>query len=72
MCSSDLSIRIDGAAQPVAGTVSFISPQAEFTPPVIFSEQARSKLVFLVEIRTAPELAAALHPGQPVDVEFAK
>jgi len=67
-----VSIRIDGAAQPVAGTVSFISPQAEFNPPVIFSEQARSKLVFLVEIRTTPELAAALHPGQPVDVEFAK
>lgn len=29
--------------------VSYIAPQAEYTPPVIYSERARSKLVFLVE-----------------------
>lgn len=29
--------------------VSYIAPRAEFTPPVIYSEHARAKLVFMVE-----------------------
>jgi HlyD family secretion protein len=50
--------------------VSFISPQAEYTPPVIYSQQERAKLVFLVEARPAPEDAAKLHPGQPLEVRL--
>jgi HlyD family secretion protein len=29
--------------------VRFIAPRAEYTPPVIYSEHARAKLVFMVE-----------------------
>lgn len=61
---------IDGVADPVVGKVSFISPRAEFTPPVIYSRESRDKLVFLVELRFDPKTAASLHPGQPVDIEF--
>jgi HlyD family secretion protein len=61
-------IVVDGLPEPLSGTVSFISPQAEYTPPVIYSRENRSKLVFMVEIVFAPETAARLHPGQPVDV----
>lgn len=61
---------VDGLPEPVPGRISFISPQAEFTPPVIYSRQSRSKLVFLVEVVFDPNVAASLHPGQPVDVEF--
>jgi HlyD family secretion protein len=61
---------VDGVAEPSAGKISFISPQAEYTPPVIFSEESRSKLVFMVELTFDPKVAASLHPGQPVDVEF--
>jgi HlyD family secretion protein len=61
---------VDGARQPVTGKVSFISPQAEFTPPVIYSQDTRAKLVFLIEATFEPSVAATLHPGQPVDVEF--
>lgn len=61
-------VRFDGGAEAVPVRVSFISPQAEYTPPVLFSSQSRAKLVFLVEARPAPEQAPALHPGQPVDV----
>lgn len=61
---------VDGADQPVQGRVSYISPQAEFTPPVIYSRESRSKLVFMIEAVFAPEDAKNLHPGQPVDVEF--
>jgi HlyD family secretion protein len=60
----------DGVAQPYAGTVSFISPRAEYTPPVIYSQESRGKLVFMVESVFDPATAAKLHPGQPVDVEF--
>lgn len=61
----------DGVDAPVGATISFIAPRAEFTPPVIYSQQARAKLVFLVEARPALADAAALHPGQPVDVSIA-
>ncbi len=63
-----VAIACDGCAAPIGGTVSFIAPQAEYTPPVIYSKDSRAKLVFLVEARPAPEDAARLHPGQPVDV----
>ena len=52
---------------PLAAQVTFISPQAEYTPPVIYSRENRSKLVFLVEARP-DEPNPALHPGLPVEV----
>ena len=42
-----------------------MAPRPEFTPPVIYSREARDRLVYLVEARPA----ARLNPGQPVDVE---
>jgi HlyD family secretion protein len=65
-----LAVSCDGCAASVGAEVSFISPQAEFTPPVIYSRQERAKLVFLIEARPAPDDAAKLHPGQPVEVKF--
>lgn len=63
-----VTLRYDGAPGPVAATVSYVSPKAEYAPPVIYSQGFRSKLVFMVEARFDPETAATLHPGQPVDV----
>ena len=64
-----LSCRVDGLAEPVRARVSWIAPGPEFTPPVIYSNETRAKLVFMVEAK--PEDAAtALHPGQPVLVEL--
>ena len=60
----------DGVLQPVTGTVSFISPRAEYTPPVIYSQESRSKLMFMIEAVFDPTVAAGLHPGQPVDVQL--
>jgi len=60
----------DGLKEPLAGTVSFVSPKAEYTPPVIYSRESREKLVFMIEIVFDAKTAATLHPGQPVDVEF--
>jgi HlyD family secretion protein len=64
-----MKITVDGIDTPFIGKVSFISPQAEYTPPVIYSKENREKLVFMMEIVFDPASAAKLHPGQPVDVE---
>jgi HlyD family secretion protein len=63
-------VKVDGVAEPIVGKVSFISPKAEYTPPVIYSQESRAKLVFMIEMVFDPETAAKLHPGQPVDVEL--
>jgi HlyD family secretion protein len=63
-----VSFTCDSCGAPMAATVSFIADRAEFTPPVLYSKENRAKLVFLVEARPAPEVAAKLNPGQPVDV----
>jgi len=62
-----VSVRCDGCGAPIAARIAFIAPQAEYTPPVIYSRENRSKLVFLVEAR--PDRPnPALHPGLPVEV----
>jgi len=63
-----LTVTCDGCAAPIAATIVFIADRAEFTPPVLYSKENRSKLVYLVEAKPAPADAAKLHPGQPVDV----
>ncbi|RXZ45377.1 HlyD family secretion protein [Crenobacter cavernae] len=63
-----VTVRCDGCAAAISAKVSFIAPQAEYTPPVIYSRENRAKLVFLVEARPRPSDAVKLHPGQPVEV----
>ncbi len=65
-----VTVRCDGCPAPLAGTVSFIFPQAEYTPPVIYSQEFRQKLVFMVEARFPAGIARDLKPGQPVDVRL--
>lgn len=66
-----VTIRCDGCGQPIAAHISRISSQAEFTPPVIYSNSQRSRLVFMVEAVPAPADATRLQPGQPLDVQRA-
>ena len=54
-----VSVRCDGCGADVARSVRFIAPQAEYTPPVIYSRENRAKLVFLVEARPTPPNAGA-------------
>jgi HlyD family secretion protein len=61
----------DGCRSPIRASIDFISPQAEYTPPVIYSRGSREKLVFRVEATPALEQAATLRPGLPVDVRLA-
>lgn len=63
-----IAIACDGCENNIAGRVTFIAAAAEYTPPVIYSQEERSKLVFLVEAR--PENQGGLRVGQPVSVEI--
>jgi len=63
-----VSIHCDGCKEDVPAKVTFISRQSEFTPPVIYSLEERSKLVYLIEARTGQP--TELRVGQPVDVRF--
>jgi HlyD family secretion protein len=63
-----VSLTCDGCSAPVTASITYIAPQAEFTPPVIYSKDSRAKLVFLAEAKPQPADAVKLHPGQPVDV----
>ncbi|TAN37525.1 MAG: HlyD family efflux transporter periplasmic adaptor subunit [Nitrospirae bacterium] len=65
-----LMVSCDGCSKAVRAKISFISGQAEYTPPVIYSRDQRTRLVFLVEAMPDAADAALLHPGQPVDVEL--
>lgn len=62
-----VSFTCDTCSADLKATVIYISPRAEFTPPVIYSQTARSKLVFLVEARPDAD-QAKLPPGLPVTV----
>ena len=62
----EVQVSCDACAPHLTAVISFISPDAEYTPPVIYSREMRAKLVYLVEAR--PRRPTALRPGQPVDV----
>ncbi|KEZ21056.1 Secretion protein HlyD precursor [Sphingobium yanoikuyae] len=59
-------ISCDGCPAGMTAIVEFVANEPEYTPPVIYSLDAREKLVFLVE--ALPKDPRKLLPGQPVDV----
>jgi HlyD family secretion protein len=61
-----VEVRCDACAPGLTAEISFIAPEAEYTPPVIYSREMRAKLVYLVEAK--PRQPDSLRPGQPVDV----
>ncbi|HEX5093130.1 MAG TPA: HlyD family efflux transporter periplasmic adaptor subunit [Burkholderiales bacterium] len=65
-----IEIHCDGCPRSFSGQITYVSPQAEYTPPVLYSRDTRAKLLYLVEARIAFAQGAALRPGQPVDVRL--
>jgi len=65
-----VGVSCDGCPPQMTARVAFVSPQAEYTPPVIYSNESRAKLVFMVEARPDDATAKALKPGQPVTVRL--
>jgi HlyD family secretion protein len=64
-----INVSCDGCGEDIRAKISFVSRTSEFTPPVIYSQEERSKLVFLIEAR--PERPELLRVGQPVSVTLA-
>lgn len=62
-----VSFTCDSCPPDLKADIIYISPRSEFTPPVIYSQSARSKLVFLIEARPHPT-QELLSPGLPVTV----
>ena len=67
-----VTVQCDACAAPIIATVTRIASQAEYTPPVIYSNAQRAKLMFLIEARPDPAVAKQMHPGQPIDVKLSK
>jgi HlyD family secretion protein len=63
-----IDVGCDGCAPGISARISFIARSSEFTPPVIYSLEERSKLVFLIEART--DTPQKLRVGQPVTVKL--
>ena len=61
-----VKIGCDGCAPDLKATIYFIATTAEYTPPVIYSQDERAKLVYLIQAR--PDKPDALRVGQPVSV----
>ena len=64
----NVTLACDGCGTPMVAQVTRIATQPEFTPPVIYSNEQRSKLVFMVEAKPQAADAQRLRPGQPLDV----
>jgi HlyD family secretion protein len=59
-------VNCDGCGSDLHGRISFIASRQEYTPPVIFSDVERAKLVFKVEARLEGR-ARELPLGMPVE-----
>jgi HlyD family secretion protein len=65
-----VSLHCDGCAAEVPASVTYVSAEAEYTPPVIYSNETRGKLIYMIEAHPTPEDAVKLHPGQPLEVRL--
>jgi HlyD family secretion protein len=65
-----VTVECNSCSQTYTGHISFISPSAEYTPPVIYSNETTEKLIYRIEAEFSPQAAQALHPGQPVIVSY--
>ncbi len=66
---TNLTLSCDGCADGLVGRVNYVSSGTEFTPPIIYSDNERTKLVYRVEAR--PSRPQELKPGQPIRVRLA-
>ena len=60
----------DAGGEGIEGTVTFVSPRAEFTPRNVQTSAERAKLVYRVKV-TVDNRQGILKPGMPVEVELA-
>lgn len=62
----DVRVACDGCPGDLTAKIYYIATTAEYTPPVIYSQEERHKLVYLVQAR--PNKPDLLRVGQPVSI----
>lgn len=62
----------DGSLESYRARVNYVSLRPEYTPPVIYSRDSNSKLVFMIEADVDPQCAFKVNPGMPVTVKLLK
>ena len=62
---------VTDAGQRLQGSITFISPKAEFTPRNVQTAAERSKLVYRIKVST-DNREGVLKPGMPVEAELPK
>jgi len=65
-----VQVNCDGCRAGLTAKISFVSTETEYAPPVIFSREERSKLLFMIEARPDQAAAGQLPLGQPVTVSL--
>jgi len=61
-----VAVKTDGSPERYEGTVTFISPEAEFTPRNVQTPDERVKLVYRIKV-TLPNPQRLFKPGMPAD-----
>ena len=64
----NINVHCDGCSADVPAVVTYVANDPEYTSPIIYSNETRAKLVYMVEARPSVENAPRLRPGQPVGV----
>ncbi|WP_019030102.1 HlyD family secretion protein [Colwellia piezophila] len=64
-----LTVQVDGLADPIIGTVRWISSEPAFTPYFALNQEERANLMYLAEIQL-PDSAADLPMGVPAQVRM--
>jgi len=64
-----VQVHVDGLEQAVPGTISEISPRAEFTPRAALTERERADLVFAIKVRIS-DAGGRLKAGMPVTLDI--
>ncbi len=65
-----ITFTCDSCEKNISAKISYISPEAEYTPPVIYSKDTRDKLVYLIRADMPENIARQFHPGQPITVDY--
>ncbi|PUA18774.1 HlyD family secretion protein [Glaciimonas sp. PCH181] len=65
-----VTLYCDGCPADLPASISYIATDAEFTPSIIYSNESRAKLVYMIEAHPSMTDAPKLHPGQPLEVSL--
>lgn len=67
-----VKISSDNAPELATGHISYIANIAQYTPPIIYSQEEREELVFRIEVRIDSPNLNQIHLGQPVSLELVR